>query len=363
VFIGTAHAERNRARPFIFAGLPVAFFLRFTIYQGFLTAENTTRKISVNNGTLAKFRRLPDNGKVLDLHTHSTASDGSLAPSALIQAAAKRGLSTLALTDHDTVNGLEEAEKAAAAAGIRFIPGIELQILWNEESGGEFHLLGLGITRPSPGFTAAVETLARRREERNLEIVGNINKAGISVSYEEIKALAAGSEKRGASIGRPHFASFLVQRKIVKNREQAFVRYLGKGKPFYMPKAGLEFEVAAAVIKESGGIAVLAHPMSLYVAWGRLPALIENLKERGLDGIEAWHPTAKVSSCRRLEELGGKLDLLVTAGSDFHGEVRPDRKLGITAGGKKIDASFLHEPLLKALPGIALPHSPAAIMS
>ena len=291
---------------------------------------------------------------MLDLHTHSTASDGSLSPSALIEEAAKRGISAIALTDHDTINGLEEAAKAAGERGIRFIPGIELQI--NGNTGGDFHLLGLGITRPSPAFKAAVKELARCREERNLEILDRINKSGISASYDEIRALAAGSDgcgqglpDRSLSIGRPHFAAFLVKRKVVKNREQAFVRYLGKGKPFYMPKTGLHFERAAAAIKESGGIAVLAHPMSLYVAWGRLPALIQSLQERGLDGLEAWHPTAKVSACRRLEGLAKRLGLMVTAGSDFHGEARADRKLGITAGGRKIDNAFIGSAFLKAL--------------
>ena len=292
---------------------------------------------------------------MFDLHTHSTASDGSLTPTALMEEAAKRKISAIALTDHDTDSGLEEAAKAAEERGICFIPGIEMQIVWNGESGGEFHLLGLGIRRPSPAFKSAVEELSRRREERNLIIVDKINEAGFSASYDEIRAIAANSdvgELDGSrhSIGRPHFAAFLVKRKIVKNREQAFIRYLGRGKPFFMPKAGLEFELAAAVIKESGGIAVLAHPMSLYVAWGRLPALIENLKNRGLDGIEAWHPTAKVSACKRLEELGKKLGLFITAGSDFHGDVRPGRKLGITAGGKKIDESFL-----EAIPGMIIP--------
>ena len=276
---------------------------------------------------------------MVDLHTHSTASDGSFPPSSLIEEAAKRGITALALTDHDTTGGLEEAARTAIERGIRFIPGIELQIIWEQE--GEFHLLGLGINRPSKAFLAAVEELARRREERNLEIVDRINEAGISVSYDEVKELAGLAGTRRNSIGRPHFAALLVKRKLVKNREQAFSRYLGKGKPFYIPKVGLEFERAAKLIKESGGIAVLAHPMSLYTAWGRLPDLIKNLKERGLDGLEAWHPTAKVSSCKRLEELGKKLSLCITAGSDFHGEARSDRKLGITAGGKKIDDSFL----------------------
>jgi predicted metal-dependent phosphoesterase TrpH len=283
---------------------------------------------------------------MIDLHTNSTASDGTLSPSALIAEAARLGLSAIALTDHDTTGGLQEAAKAAGENGIRFIHGIELEIAW--KTNGEFHLLGLGLGRLKDGFAAAIEELRRRRLERNLEIIDRMNKAGIEVSYNEISALAsdsdaAGSDPAAHSIGRPHFAAYLAERKIVKNREQAFARYLGKGKPFYIPKVGLEFEPALTLIHESGGIAVLAHPMSLYTAWGKLPELIKSLKEKGLDGIEAWHPSAKVSSCKRLEDLGKKLGLFITAGSDFHGEARGDRKLGFTAGGRKISESFLEE--------------------
>ena len=284
---------------------------------------------------------------MIDLHTHSNASDGSYSPSSLIEEAAKRGISALALTDHDTTKGLEEAAEAARERGVQFIPGIEIEITRKQETLGDFHLLGLGIN-PSPEFKAAIEELARLREERNLEMVDRMNKAGIAASYDEVRAMAfsMGSktsepEHRERSIGRPHFAAFLVKRKLVKNIEQAFFSYLGRGKPFYIPKAGLEFEQAAELIHESGGIAVLAHPMSLYVAWGKLPDFIKNLKDIGLDGLEAWHPIARVSACRRLQELGEKLGLCVTAGSDFHGETRPGRKLGITAGGKRIDEVFL----------------------
>jgi predicted metal-dependent phosphoesterase TrpH len=273
---------------------------------------------------------------MIDLHTHSTASDGSLSPQALVEEASRRGLTAIALTDHDTIKGLSEAQKTAEKSGLRFIPGIELQIEWNQESGGEFHLLGLGINRPSPAFLEAVAALAKSREKRNLEILERMHELSIDVTYEEIRAFSGGH-----SVGRPHFAALLVNRKIVKNREQAFRRYLGRGKPLYAPKAGLEFDKAVPLIKESGGIAVLAHPMSLFVAWGRLPELVKSLKERGLDGLEAWHPTAKVRACKRLEDLGRSLGLYITAGSDFHGEARPDRKLGITAGDKKIEDSVL----------------------
>jgi predicted metal-dependent phosphoesterase TrpH len=124
----------------------------------------------------------------------------------------------------------------------------------------------------------------------------------------------------------------------------------------YVPKEGLELGEALRLIKEAGAIAVLAHPMSLYVSWGRLPGLVKDLAEQGLDGIEAWHPTAKVRSCKRLEELAIHLGLFVTAGSDFHGESRPDRKLGITAGGRKIE-----ETVLAAIPPLGANFFPQAL--
>jgi predicted metal-dependent phosphoesterase TrpH len=280
---------------------------------------------------------------LVDLHTHSTSSDGDLDPADLIREAAVQGLSAIALTDHDTINGLINARNEAAFHGIRLIPGIELEIHWEPPRGiagpgpgGEFHLLGLGISHPSPAFLDGIAELARRREERNREILDKMRELGVEADYGEVRALSGGH-----SVGRPHFASLLVKRRIVKNREQAFTRYLGVGKPFYVPKAGLDFEKAAALIRESGGLPVLAHPMSLYVAWGRLPDLIKSLRNRGLGGIEAWHPAARVRSCRRLEELGNALGLYITAGSDFHGSLRPERRLGITAGGRRIEDSVL----------------------
>jgi predicted metal-dependent phosphoesterase TrpH len=281
---------------------------------------------------------------MIDLHTHSSASDGSLSPGALIGEAVKQGLKAIALTDHDTVQGLEEAKNAAKAGGIVFIPGIELEILWSQkDEGGEFHLLGLGLRHLSPSFTEAVAELSRRREKRNLEILDRMLELSIEAEYADIKTLSGGH-----SVGRPHFAAFLVNRGIVRNREQAFSRFLAKGKPLYVPKEGLEFDEAVAAIKSAGGIAVLAHPMSLYVAWGRLPELVKNLKERGLDGLEAWHPTAKARSCRRLEELGKTLGLYITEGSDYHGEARPGRRLGFSSKGRKIA-----DMVLEALPDLA----------
>jgi predicted metal-dependent phosphoesterase TrpH len=285
---------------------------------------------------------------MIDLHTHSNASDGSLSPAALVQEAAHLNISAIALTDHDSIKGLSYARNEAELTGIRFIPGIEIEIAYSGK--GQFHLLGLGITGPSPAFIGAVEELSRLREKRNREILDRMREMGIDAGMEELEELARGLNRREGeepvpSVGRPHFASLLIKRGIVKNQELAFSRYLGQGKPLYVPKPGLDFERAQALIRESGGLPILAHPMSLYLSWSRLPVFLEDLKNQGLAGIEAWHPAAKIQDCRRLEALARKLGLYVTAGSDFHGAVRPGRRLGHSCEGRKID-----EAVLEAIP-------------
>jgi predicted metal-dependent phosphoesterase TrpH len=292
---------------------------------------------------------------MIDLHTHSNASDGDLSPAALAAAAAEKGIRAFALTDHDTAAGLAEAERAAVEHGLGFIPGVELEISPSLSVppliiNGEFHLLGLGI-RPAEALLEALHILELERDRRNRLILEKMREAGIAADYSEIEAFAG--EAARPLVGRPHFGAFLINRKIVKNQEQAFTRYLGRGRPFYVPKKGLPFERAAALIHDSGGLAVLAHPMSLYAAWGRLPELLGRLKELGLDGIEAWHPTAKAGTCRRLEELGRLLGLYITAGSDFHGSARPDRKLGRTSESVKIEDRFLED-----IPPLALRLAP-----
>jgi len=301
---------------------------------------------------------------MVDFHTHSNISDGDLPPAILIKEAVKQGLSALALTDHDTINGLESAKIAAKQENIHFIPGIEVNINWTRGKsthdvphnipglgpGGEFHLLGLGINSPTAAFVSAINSLAQRREVRNREIIDRmvelsmISPNGQEAAWDELLTIAGKasiSKGAGNSLGRPHFAALLIKHRIVRNVNQAFARYLGVGKPLYVPKEGLIFEEAASLIRESGGIPVLAHPISLFVAWGRLPDLIKTLKGMGLMGLEAWHPTAKQGSCRRLESLAKSLGLYVTEGSDFHGSIRPDRKLGYSSRGRKIDDSLL----------------------
>ena len=278
---------------------------------------------------------------MIDLHTHSRASDGSYSPSDLVYHAASEGISVLALTDHDSLAGNDEAARAAASAGIRFIAGIELDIEWKP---GECHLLGLGLKNIHADLVQLLERLQADRLERNVGIIEKMRAGGIDIDLERVMAIAG-----GGTLGRPHFAQFLVETKVVRNRQQAFDRYLAKDRPYYLDRKGIPLDEGIAAIRASGGFPILAHPLSLYVSWGALPAVIEDFRNRGIVGLEAWHPAARIVECERLEALAKSLGLFVTAGSDFHGAARPDRKIGKTAGRRPIDDRFFYEGLAPLL--------------
>ncbi|MDR2588187.1 MAG: PHP domain-containing protein [Spirochaetales bacterium] len=271
---------------------------------------------------------------MVDLHSHSTESDGALSPRELMFAAREAGLSAIALTDHDTLAGLEEAEAAAKEAGLRFIPGIEMDIAYR---GGEFHLLGLGIYgwRES-GLAQTLALLQADRTRRNKTILAAMNADGVSADYAEVEAFAGGD-----IVGRPHFARLLVARGRVRDTEEAFQRYLKPGMPYYARRSGLCAEEAAALIHEAGGRAVSAHPLSLRLGWSAFEEKLAALKAGGIDGIEAWHSNAQKSECRRFEVIARELGMLTSAGSDFHGGHLPGRKLGrVCEGTIPIDDCF-----------------------
>ena len=267
---------------------------------------------------------------MIDLHVHTTASDGQYTPAQIIEKAAEKNINAIAITDHDTVAGLEEGSAATKEYGITFVPGVELNISYPT---GEFHLLGLGFKQISPSLTEILDNLVKNRELRNVQIIEKMREAGVDITLEEMIA-----DFPDTVLGRPHFAAELVKKKVVKTRQQAFDRFLAKGRPWYVARVGSNLDEAIIAIKESGGVPVIAHPMSLYLSWGKLPDALQNFYDRGVMGLEAFHPGARVTECLRLEELAGKIGYFVTAGSDFHGEkIRGDRKLGYTCGGRKIE--------------------------
>jgi len=272
---------------------------------------------------------------MVDLHTHSTASDGQLTPTELVALAKTQGLDVLALTDHDTVGGLAEAEAACRQSGIVFVPGIEIEVHVDR---GEFHLLGLGLILDSPALSEVLTSLQEKRAARNRRIVAKMQESGIKVDYEDIEPLA-----KGGQIGRPHFARFLVDHGVVETIQDAFDHFLGRGLAFYEPKAALDFPAAVSWIHAVGGLAVVAHPLSLQLSLTLLEERLTQWKGEGLDGIEAWHPGAAPRQCRRLETLARRLGLKISAGSDFHGAHRPGRNLGLTSGGRRIERSIYEE--------------------
>lgn len=282
---------------------------------------------------------------MIDLHVHTTASDGQYTPTEIVKKASEHNIKVMAITDHDTVNGLEEAKEAGKTFDVRIIPGIELNI---NGTPGEFHLLGLGLKNVSQSMNDVLKDVIVNRKKRNEEMILKISSAGVDITYDELI-----SRFPNTIIGRPHFAQILQEKKIVKTRQQAFDLYLAKGRPWYIERVGTNLDEAIVAIRESGGLPVIAHPMSLYLSWGRLPDMLQKIYDQGVCGLEAFHPGARVTECLRLEELGRKIGFFITAGSDFHGEkIRTDRRLGHTCGGKKIEDTFWTnelEPALKNL--------------
>ncbi len=279
---------------------------------------------------------------MIDLHTHSTASDGTFSPEELVDFAADKKIQVLAITDHDTTSGLLSAQTRASEKGIIFVPGIEISISWPT---GEFHLLGLGLRKPSQELKDLTSKLRAERANRNLRMTRKLQENGVDITYEEVQA-RFGKE----NIGRPHFAQFLVEKGIVKQRQAAFDKYFAKGRPCYIEREGADLEEAVEAIKNSGGLPVQAHPLSIYVSWGKIEEVMKGIHEKGVVGLEAYHPGIRYGEAERLEELAHKLNMFATAGSDFHGEkVRSDRHIGYSAGKKKIEDRFWFDELLPAL--------------
>jgi len=256
-----------------------------------------------------------------DLHTHSNASDGSYSPGDLVKLAAESGVTTLALTDHDTVSGVNEAAATGKEFGVTVINGVEISI---DFSPGTMHVCGYYLDIENPELWDGLYFVQDARRNRNPRIVEKLNNLGLDISYDEIKAVAGPDQ-----VGRPHFAKVLVQKGYVKNTQEAFDKYLAKGAPAYLDKARLPLERAIAMIKAAGGVAVLAHPIQLKLAdWSAYRSKITELKNAGIAGLEAFNSYQSDAENQEFYTIARELDMLITAGSDFHGEIKPDVKLG-----------------------------------
>ena len=265
-----------------------------------------------------------------DFHTHSTVSDGSLSPVELVQRAAHNGVRGLALTDHDTVLGVAEARVEGERAGVEVLGGIELSV---SEDGGTraLHLLGLGVDEREPRLCARLAELHGARETRAARMVDRLRAAGIEIELSLVEAQAG-----SGTVGRPHVARALVALGAARDVEDAFARFLSRGRPAFEPNAALSAREAIELVHGAGGVAVLAHPpLSAGVdAPGGLDAFVERLVPLGLDGLEVWHPNHKSTQQRRLRRLAAAHGLLETGGSDFHGADRPEIDVGRGRAGK-----------------------------
>lgn len=276
--------------------------------------------------------------RIIDLHTHSRASDGTDSPSELAAKAAGAGLSAFALTDHDTLAGIGEAELAARRLGIEFVPGIEIAVA---DPCGELHLLGFWMPPPSAAMRAALDRLYRNRRDRNSAMLERLAALGMRLTLDEVRTLSrAGS----MALGRPHIALALREKGCVGTVKEAFERYLGFGRVAYVPRRLPSPEEGIALLAGEGAVVALAHPcLEAAMTPERLDALLAAFKSSGLAALEAYHSAHTHGQTRLCVELAAKHGLLLTGGSDYHGANKPGVALGRGAGGLRVPRLLLEK--------------------
>jgi len=281
----------------------------------------------------------------VDLHTHSIYSDGTATPAELIRLAAACSLQGFSLTDHDTVDGVQEAIDTGNELRIKVFSGIEISALHH---GYSLHILGYGIDPENPQFLHWLKRLQQGRKERNLKILEKLASMGIHISGDELARISEGGQT-----GRPHIARILVRRGYVRTIREAFSQYLGRNKPAWQSRFAYTAAETIAILHQAGGIAVFAHPGQLDPGMTVQPQLIKELAERRLDGLEIFYPSHTRKMQKRLKNLARKYNLLATGGSDYHGSNRAGNLAG-TPGSVCPPDSIMQE-IGNRLPGGTLP--------
>jgi predicted metal-dependent phosphoesterase TrpH len=285
---------------------------------------------------------------MIDLHVHSIFSDGSLTPEELVTKADAMGLKAIALTDHDTTDGIDRFLMACSSynqsihnkdgKSLICIPGVEISA---DIAHGTMHLLGYFISHHDEGLQRVLREIKNGREERNKQILEKLNALGLKLSWEEVANLA-----QGDIIGRPHFARAMCNKGYVNSIDEAFARYLAKGKPAYAERYKLGPVECIRAICNAEGIAVLAHPFTLDRTEHELESFVKELVEAGLSGIEIYYPEHTAQQVHIYEKIAKRFNLLITGGSDFHGDAVPHIQLGIGDGSLNVP-DHLVELLLK----------------
>jgi predicted metal-dependent phosphoesterase TrpH len=275
---------------------------------------------------------------LIDLHVHSVYSDGTNTPAELVAMAEERGLRALALTDHDTVRGIPDLLAAAENSPVEAVPGIELSA---ECEPGTMHILGYFIDYACPVLLEKLDKVRAGREERNIEILKRLNKLGYVMLWSDVEK-HAGKDV----VGRPHFADALVERGHVKSKKAAFDRLLAKGRPGYVDRYRYTANECIDLIRQAGGVSVLAHPATICLKDEKLHALVGDLKEHGLGGIEVHYAEYHPDNINKFTAWAEELGLICTGGTDYHGANTPDLKLGTGFGNLYVPDEALD--LLKA---------------
>ena len=261
----------------------------------------------------------------IDLHTHSTASDGTMSSVELVRYAHQKGLSAIAITDHDTIDGVSDAIAAGVALGIEVVAGIELSVKYSDHN---VHLLGYFLDCQHKDLHVALGKLQAGRLERNMNIIANLNRLGLVVEFSELQKRAASGQH-----GRPHIAKLMIEKQFVQTMDEAFEMYLGHGGLAYASRFVFGLKDAISLIQNAGGLAVLAHPLQLEKSVDNFAHSLHQMCKMGLDGIEVYYPNHSRQFRKRLIALAEKESLLMTGGSDYHGSIRPGTTL---AGGKNV---------------------------
>lgn len=271
--------------------------------------------------------------ELIDLHVHSNASDGSLTPSEVANEAMKMGLSAIALTDHDTIDGVTEILEYTKDKELEVIPGIELSCYYNNR---EIHILGFYVDYTNPELQKELDILKEAREGRNLKMIELMRKDGIDITMEK---LLHGNPD--SVITRAHFARVLVEDGICKDKEVAFKKYIGIGCKYYLPKPQVTCETAMNILTKYSKAAFLAHPLLYHLGYNQIEELLIYLKSLGLKGIEAYHSSNNCYESDKLRSMALKLDLAISGGSDYHGIIKPNIQMGKGRGGMRVPMRLL----------------------
>ncbi len=272
----------------------------------------------------------------VDLHIHSTASDGSLSPVEILETAKKVGLRAIAITDHDTLEGSVEALRHHHSYGVEVLPGIEISV---SVDSGTMHILGYLIRLDDAPLRQTLKVVQEARAHRNVEIVKRLQGLGVGINHDEVLEVSGGGQ-----IGRPHIAQVLVQKGAVQNIDQAFNKFLKRGRPTYVERYRLLPVEAIQAILRAGGVPVLAHPFTLNAKTeGDLDRILTELQQAGLKGVEVYYPGHGLELTARYERLAQRHGLLITGGTDFHGTVTPGVHIGVGRGDLRVPYRLVEE--------------------